>query len=150
MIREFGLYLAIRLLGKLVVEKGVKMAELIHPELSYKIVGVLYKVYNELGGGYQEKVYQAAVRRELLNNKLGFIEQVKIDLFYDGNKIHRYYLDFIIEHKIVLELKVTPRFTPRDVTQVLSYLKQSGLSLGILASLNRNEILFKRILKGKS
>jgi len=126
------------------------MAELIYPELSYKIVGVLYKIYNELGGGYQEKVYQAAVRRELLNNKLGFIEQVKVDLFYDGNKIHRYYLDFIIEHKIVLELKVTPRFVPRDIMQVLGYLKQSELQLGILASLNRNEIFFKRLLKGRN
>lgn len=124
------------------------MAEIIYPELSYKIMGVLFKIYNELGGGYQEKVYQAATRRELIKNNLGFIEQVKIDLFYDGSKIFRYYLDFIIEHKIVLELKVTPRFTPRDIMQVLGYLKQADLKLGILVSLNRNEIFYKRILKG--
>jgi GxxExxY protein len=123
--------------------------EIVYPELSYKIVGILYKVYNELGGGYQEKIYQSAARRELMKNKLGFIEQVKVDLFYDGSKLHRYYLDFIVDHKIVLELKVTPRFTPRDIMQVLSYLKQSGLRLGILASLSRNGIFFKRILKGK-
>lgn len=125
------------------------MAEIIHPELSYKIVGILYKVYNELGGGYQERIYQSAVRRELMKNKLGFIEQVKVDLFYEGSKLHRYYLDFVIEHKIALELKVTPRFTPRDIMQVLGYLKQSGLRLGILASLNRNGIFFKRIFKGR-
>jgi GxxExxY protein len=125
------------------------MAEIIYPELSYKIVGILYKVYNELGGGYQERIYQSAVRRELIKNGLGFIEQVKVDLFYDGSKLHRYYLDFVVEHKIVLELKVTPRFTPRDIMQVLSYLKQSGLRLGILASLSRNGIFFKRILKGR-
>lgn len=125
------------------------MAKLVHPELSYKLVGILYKVYNELGGGYQERVYQAAVRRELIKNKLGFIEQVKVDLIYDGNKIDRYRLDFIIEHKIVLELKVTPKFTPRDIMQVLGYLKKNNLELGILVSLNRNGIFFKRILKGR-
>ena len=124
------------------------MAEIVYPELSYKIVGLLYKIHNELGGGYQEKIYQAALRRELLKNKLGFIEQVKIDLFYDGSKLHRYYLDFIVEHKIVLELKAAPRFTPRDIMQVLNYLRQSGLELGILASFSRNGIYFKRVLKG--
>ena len=125
------------------------MAEIIYPELSYKIVGILYKVYNELGGGYQEKIYQSAIRKELIESKIGFIEQVKVGLLYKGNKLYRYYLDFVIEHKIILELKVTPRFTPRDIMQVLGYLKQSGLELGILASLNRNAVFFKRILKGK-
>jgi GxxExxY protein len=126
------------------------MTEIVYPELSYKIVGVLYRVYNELGGGYQEKIYQSAIRKELIKRGLGFIEQAKVDLYYDGSKLHRYYLDFIIEHKIVLELKVTPRFTPRDIMQVLGYLKQSGLQLGILVSLNRNNIFYKRILKGRN
>ena len=48
------------------------MAELVYPNLSYKLVGILYKVYNELGGGYQERIYQAAVRDELINQKIGF------------------------------------------------------------------------------
>lgn len=126
------------------------MAKLVHKDLSYKLVGILYKVYNALGGGYQERVYQAAVRRELIKNKLGFLEQVRVNLLYDVGEIDQYRLDFIIEHKIVLELKVTPRFTPRDIMQVLGYLKESGLELGILVSLNRKGIFFKRILKGKT
>lgn len=125
------------------------MADLVHPELSYKLVGILYQVYRKLGGGYQERVYQAAVKRELTKNKIGFLEQVNVDLTYDGNKLTYYRLDFIIEHKIVLELKVGPKFIPRDIMQVLSYLKQSNLQLGILVSFNRRDIFFKRILKGK-
>lgn len=124
------------------------MAELLYPELSYRLVGLLYKIYNRLGGGYQEKVYQEALRRELLINQIGFLEQVKVDLFYDKQKLQRYYIDFIADHKIVIELKVTPRFTHRDIMQVLTYLKQSNLKLGILASLNRDNIQFKRILRG--
>lgn len=125
------------------------MDKLIHPELSYKVVGILYKVYNALGGGYQEKIYQAAVKKELIKNNIGFIEQVNVDVVYSDSAICKYRLDFIIEHKIVLELKITPKFTQRDYIQILSYLKQSGLELGILASLHRNGIAFKRILRGR-
>ena len=78
------------------------------------------------------------------------MEQVGIDLTYLNDKISRYYVDFIIENQIVLELKVAPRFTPRDIMQVLSYLKQTNLELGILVSMNRNGIFFKRLLKGYS
>lgn len=125
------------------------MVEIIYPELSYKIVGILYKVYNELGGGYQEKYYQHAVRRELKKHGIAFLEQVKVDLDYDGSFLGRYYMDFIIDQKIVLELKVTPKFSQRDIMQVLGYLKKSGLRLGILASFNRNAMVYKRILKGR-
>jgi GxxExxY protein len=126
------------------------MAEVIYPELSYKIVGILYKVYNKLGGGYQEKYYQEAVKRELFAEKIPFLEQTKVVLNYNGKVIGRYYLDFLIDHKIVLELKTTPSFSQRDIMQVLNYLKQSSIELGILASLNRNSIIYKRILKGRN
>lgn len=126
------------------------MSNLVHPELSYKLVGLLYRVYNCLGGGYQEKIYQAAVRMELAKEGINFIEQAQIDLVYDNSRISTYRLDFIIEHKIVLELKVTPKFVLRDIMQVLGYLKRSGLNLGILVSMNRKGIMFKRILKGNT
>lgn len=125
------------------------MADLIHPELSYKIIGVLFKVYNQMGGGYQEKYYQQAIKRELFCSQIPFLEQVRTDFNYNGKLIGRYYIDFIIGHKVVLEIKVTPSFMVKDIMQVLNYLKQSGLELGILASLNRNNIFYKRILKGK-
>jgi len=126
------------------------MVEIVYPELSYKIVGILYKVYNELGGGYQERYYQQVIKREFKEAQIPFLEQIRVDLDYNGLYLGRYYLDFVIDHKIVLELKVAPKFTQRDVMQVLGYLKKSGLELGILASLNRNSVIYKRILKGKS
>ena len=124
------------------------MAELVFPELSYKIIGILYRVYNRLGGGYQEKYYQQAIKREFFVNKIPFLEQVRTDFIYHGQMLGRYYLDFIVDHKIVLELKITPSFSQKDILQILNYLKQSDLRLGILTSLNRNNIHYKRILKG--
>ena len=125
------------------------LENVVYPELSYKLVGLLYKVYNFLGGGYQEKYYQAAVRKELLTTNIPFLEQVKADLIYRSNVIGRYYLDFIIDHRIVLELKTAPVFAKRDIIQVLNYLKQSNLKLGVLVSFNRQNLTFKRILRGK-
>lgn len=125
------------------------MAEIIYPELSYKIMGIIFSIYNRLGGGYQEKVYQHAIKQELIFNQIPFLEQVKTDIHYNGRPIMRYYLDFIIDHKIVLELKIAPTFSSRDVMQVLNYLKQSSLELGILVSLNKDKVIYKRLLRGK-
>lgn len=122
------------------------MAHLIYKDLSYQIVGVLYKVYNELGGGYQEKYYQRAVSLELKRENIVFKEQIKINLAYHNQVIGKYYLDFLINNKIVLELKVAPIFYSRDIKQVLGYLKATDLKLGILASFNRRELIYKRII----
>ena len=93
------------------------MAELIYPELSYKIVGILYKVYNQLGGGYQEKYYQKAIKRELFINNIPFLEQVRADFNYNGKFIGRFYLDFVIDHKIALEIKAAPVLLQKDIMQ---------------------------------
>lgn len=126
------------------------MTDLVYKELSYKIVGILFNVYNELGGGYQEKYYQKAIALELSRAGIKFREQVPVALSYGGKSIGKYFLDFVIEDKIVLEIKIAPRFYARDIKQVLAYLKASGLLLGILAAINKGEIKFKRILKGNN
>ena len=126
------------------------MAELIEKDLSYKIVGILFDVYNALGGGYQEKYYQRAIMNELRRRGIGFREQANIPLIYKGNPIGRYFLNFLIEDKIVLEIKAESKFYVRDVRQVLAYLKSSNTPLAILANFNRNTLQFKRILKGDS
>ena len=126
------------------------MTDIVFKELSYLIVGILFKVFNELGGGYQEKYYQRATALELKRRKIDFKEQVLVNLTYGSRNIGKYYLDFVIANKLVLEIKVTPHFYTRDVKQVLAYLKITGLPLGILASFSRKELKFKRVLKGNN
>ena len=124
------------------------MSNLVEKELSYKIVGVLFDVYNSLGGGYQEKYYQRSVSQEFKNRNIKFKEQINTSLSFKGNSIGRYFLDFLIEDKVVLEIKVANKFYVRDIKQVLAYLKATNTPLGILANFNRNNLQFKRILKG--
>jgi len=123
---------------------------LLHKELSYQIIGVLFKVHTKLGGGYQEKYYQRAIALELKRQDISFQEQVPVDLSYEEERIGKYYLDFVIENKIVLEIKAAPHFHNKDIKQVLSYLKKAGLELGILANFTKEKLEFRRILKGKN
>ena len=124
------------------------MSELIHGELSYKIVGILYKISNTIGSGLQEKYYQRAIRNVLTKEKIPFLEQVRVDIDMNGTNLGRYYMDFVIDYKIVLEIKTRSFFSQKDVKQVLGYLKKSGLQLGILASFSADGVKCKRILKG--
>ncbi len=123
------------------------MADLIEKELSYSIVGVLFDVYKELGGGYQEKYYQRAIAEGLKQKGLSFVEQVMVPLSYGGASIGRYFLDFLVADKVVLEIKSTPQLYARDIKQVLSYLNTKKIELGILANFKRSGLETKRILR---
>ena len=125
------------------------MKDLVFPELSYTVMGILFDIYHTLGGGFQEKYYQKAISRQLERLKMPYLEQVQTDLEIDGYNLGRYYLDFIVDHKIVLEIKAKLYFTQKDIRQVLAYLKKSGLQLGILASFTHAGVKYKRILRGK-
>lgn len=120
--------------------------DLIYPELSYKIVGILYEVYNELGGGYREKYYQKALALTLGKSDLVFKEQVYSPLLFKGSIIGKQYLDFLIENKIVLEIKSGEIFNRRNIEQVYSYLVVNKLKLGILANFTKTGLRYKRIL----
>jgi len=124
----------------------LKRKDLIYPELSYQIVGILFEVYNQLGPGYPEKYYQKAISAELKRCNLSFREQVFTPLKLKGETIGRNYLDFLIEDRIILEIKKGTRFSGRNIEQVITYLKTAGLKLGIIANFGPKELKFKRII----
>jgi GxxExxY protein len=124
--------------------------KIVYPELSYKIVGVLFKVHNKLGPRYQEKYYQRAIETELDSQKIKYIKQIPIDLEYDNKIIGRYFLDFLIDGKIALEIKAVSRLRREDFRQISQYLQTSGLKLGILANFRTERLSYKRILNSKA
>jgi len=124
------------------------MVDLIYGELSYKLIGILYRIYNTLGPGFQEKYYQRAISKVLARERITFDEQVKVNLEMNGIKIGRYYIDFVIDNHIVLEIKSKNFFSLKDIKQVLGYLKKTGLEVGILSAFTSDGIKIKRILKG--
>ncbi|MBI2034255.1 MAG: GxxExxY protein [Candidatus Levybacteria bacterium] len=122
--------------------------ELIHPELSYEVMGILFEVHNRLGGTFEEKYYQRAVTQLLMKHKLKFDKELKADISFEGDKIGKYFLDFLVEDKIILELKAIPKLLPIHFRQVRSYLKVKNLHLGILANFRGEALVYKRVLNG--
>jgi GxxExxY protein len=120
--------------------------KVVYPELSYKIVGCLFEVYKELGSDRREKFYQAAVKEEFTSKEIKFKEQVCIPLEYKGVKIANDFLDFLVEDKIILELKVEPYFRKQHLKQTLDYLKATKLKLGIIANFTKKGVKFYRVL----
>lgn len=124
----------------------LKRRDLIEPDLSYKIVGVCFMVSNELGPGLHEKYYQRAVSVALRGKGIGFKEQQPIPIKFLNNNVGKYFIDFVIDNKIVLELKTGNRINRKHAQQILAYLKTTGLKLGILVYFGKDGVFFKRII----
>lgn len=126
------------------------MTEIVLPKLSYRIMEVLFTVHNKLGSGLLEKHYQKAIALELSKHKLLYEKERMVKLVYDGVSIGRYFLDFVIEDKVVLEIKATRLFGQGAFKQAYSYLKQLGLPLAIVVNFHSNRLKYKRIINSKS
>ena len=109
-------------------------------------MGILFDVHSTLGNRYQEKYYQRAVEVAFDKANIRYEKQISVYLSYAGKNIGKYTLDFIVENKIVVELKTVPLFSKEDIRQVLRYLKSTGLPLGILANFSSPMLTYKRIL----
>ncbi|HUT22611.1 MAG TPA: GxxExxY protein [Candidatus Bipolaricaulota bacterium] len=120
--------------------------KVIYPELSYQIVGILFDVHNEIGGKVSEKVISRAIASDLDNCHLKYEKEIQVPVFYKGKQIGYYFLDFLIEGKIVLEIKKGFRFANKDFDQIHDYLQSTGLKLGILAIFSDTKVKFRRIL----
>jgi len=121
-------------------------SELIYGGLSYKLMGILFKVHRKLGNSYQEKYYQRAIALALDEAKIPYRREVEIDLSYNKQKIGKYYLDFVIDNKIALEIKTAPRIKDEYYKQLLAYLDATNLKLGIVANFRTKRLTFKRLV----
>ena len=126
--------------------KSVQRKDLIYPELSYKIIGCAFEVHNSLGGGHHEKYYQRALAQEFGNQGLHIQQQLYFPLSYRGKVVGKNFFDFLVEERIVVEIKKGERYSRRHVTQVNEYLKTSGLPLAILINFGTSTVSFKRIV----
>ncbi|MFH1093685.1 MAG: GxxExxY protein [Candidatus Omnitrophota bacterium] len=121
-----------------------KKDKIIYKELSYKIVGCFYKVYNTLGPGHKESVYQKAISIEFDKQKIHSQQQKKIQLKYEGEKVGVYEPDFIVEGKIIVEIKSTINMPKVFEKQLYYYLKATDYSLGYLVNFGTSEIDIRR------
>lgn len=117
---------------------------LLYSRLTYKIRGSIFNVYNVLGFGHKEGVYHKALAHELKKNNVAFEEEKSLDVTYDNTKVGTYRPDFVIDGKILIELKAVP-FLPKEAeTQLLYYLKGTNYKLGLLVNFGSAKLEIKR------
>lgn len=128
------------------MKQSIRRSDLLYPELGYDIVGCAFDIYNTLGSGYHEKYYQNALMEAFTHRGIAFRTEVSFPLRYNGKVIGRKRLDFLVEEKVVVELKRGDAFSKTHIDQVVEYLRTQHLNLAILVNFGSRGVLFKRIV----
>jgi len=122
------------------------MGELIYEDLTYRIRGSLFRVYNHLGPGFREETYKQAVIVDFAEEGIPSVSEKLFPVFYRTKKVDEYKVDLIAFEKIILELKSVAELHPRFEAQLLSYLKVTGLKLGLLVNFGKDELEIRRFV----
>jgi len=123
--------------------------ELLHRDLTEVILKTFYEVYNELGYGFLERVYQNALYIELKSKGLDVIPLKKIKVYYKGNVVGDYYADLIVENIIILELKAVEYIVEQFENQLLNYLRGTDCEVGLLLNFGKKPEFRRKIFENK-
>ena len=121
------------------------MADLLHKEISKPILQVFYEVYNHLGYGFLEKVYQNAMYFELKSQGYEVEAQKQIKVYYKNRLVGEYYADLVIEGTIIVELKACQCLLSSHVAQLMNYLKSTSIEVGLVLNFDETPD-FKRLV----
>ena len=108
-----------------------------YEELTEKIIGVFYRVYNE--------IYERALAFEFKDEGLSFERQVPINVFYKGKNMGDYYTDFIVEGKVIVEVKAIKEIGEAEGIQLLNYLKATGKEVGLVLNFGREAEIKRKV-----
>jgi len=114
--------------------------------LTSDIIRIFYKVYNELGYGFLEKVYENALAVEFRREGLKFGQQVPVRVFYKGEIVGDYFADFIVEGKVVVEVKALADFSGNEKGQLLNYLRATDKEVGLVLNFGKEAGIKRKIL----
>jgi GxxExxY protein len=123
------------------------LTDLLHKELSYKIVGAAMEVHRVLGPGFLEAVYQKALVSELSLQGIRFEEFKQLPVYYKEKLVGNYEADIVVEDQIILELKSISALNDRHKAQAIHYLTATGLRLAILLKFGAPSLQHKRVVK---
>ncbi len=113
------------------------------------IIGAAMEVYNRLGPGFLESVYEEALAVELALRRISFERQKELPVVYRGSVIKKFACDFLIAGEVIVELKAIKVLGEIDQVQLTSYLKASGIEVGLLLNFGGRSLDFKRMIYSK-
>ena len=120
--------------------------KLLHEETTSKIIGSAFKVHDQLGYGFLERVYQHALQVELLRRGATVELEKRIQVHYKGVIVGDYDIDVLVDSRVAVEIKVAPQYDKRDEAQLLNELKATGLKVGMLVNFGRTKVEYKRLV----
>ncbi|MCQ3973385.1 MAG: GxxExxY protein [Anaerolineae bacterium] len=123
------------------------MAEILHKELAYAIVGAAMEVHRLLGPGFLEAVYQAALAHEFTLRNIPFEQFKKLPVTYKGVLVGDYEADFVVANQIILEIKAASTLHPKHEAQAINYLAVTGFRLAILLNFGADSLQHKRLVR---
>jgi GxxExxY protein len=121
------------------------MEEYLHQDLTSKIIGAFYKVYNTLGYGFLEKVYESALKIEIEKLGLHVERQMPINVLYDNFIVGEYYSDLLVENKVIVELKACEQLALEHEFQLINYLKATTIEIGLLFNFGKKPEVRRKI-----
>jgi GxxExxY protein len=123
------------------------MVELLYKELTFAIIGAAMEVHGILGPGFLETVYQSALARELTLRGIPFEQQVHLPVSYKDELVGEYIADFIIDGKLIVEIKAVSNFNSQHQAQAMHYLAATGCRLALLLNFGTGSLEHRRVIK---
>ena len=117
----------------------------LHSDLTDKIINAFFEVYNTLGYGFLEKVYEKALLGELTDRGFTCSNQQKIDVFYKNKIVGEYFADLIVNDSVILELKASDKLIQENEYQLLNYLKATKYEIGLLLNFGKKPEIKRKI-----
>ena len=116
-----------------------------HEDLTHKIIGCAMKVHQKLGCGFQEVIYQRALAIELQIAQIDFEREKEVEIFYEDKKIGTRRVDFLIDEKILVEIKALSGLDDLHLAQGKNYLEAFQIDVGLLLNFGARSLQFKRL-----
>lgn len=121
----------------------------LHQEITEKIISAYYNVYNFLGFGFLEKVYENSLEIELKKLGLEVEKQYPINVYYDNIEVGKYFADLVVERKVIVELKATEELCREHELQLINYLKATDFEIGLLLNFGKKTDFKRKIFSNK-
>ena len=121
------------------------MERYLFKDLTDTVIKAFYNVYNELGFGFLENVYQNALYFELINNRLNVEAQKPIEVYYQNRVVGNYKADLIVDNSLILELKAVEYLVEEHELQLINYLKATNIEIGLLLNFGKKPEVRRKI-----
>ena len=121
------------------------MERYLFKDLTDTVIKAFYNVYNELGFGFLENVYQNALYFELINNRLNVVAQKPIEVYYHNRVVGNYKADMIVDNTLILELKAVEYLVEEHELQLINYLKATNIEIGLLLNFGKKPEVRRKI-----